>query len=267
MNEEKYKELQDYLVGLKNAAVAYSGGVDSTFLLKAAHDTLGDNACAVTVCADIFPEREYEEAREFCKKENIKQYIVTFNPFDIPGFSDNPGNRCYICKKELLGSVCDTAAKMHIEHVLEGTNADDMSDYRPGFPAVEELGIKSPLKSVGFTKEDIRCLSEKLGLKTWDKPSFACLASRFAYGETITKKKLVMVDRAEKMLFDMGFKQFRVRIYGENIARIEVLGNEIPMIIENRESITRAFGNYGFAYVTVDLKGYRTGSMNEALFK
>ncbi len=263
--EEKYKKLQDYLAGLKNAAVAYSGGVDSTFLLKAAHDTLGGEAYAVTVCAEIFPDREYEEAREFCEKENIRQYIVTFNPFDIPGFSDNPKNRCYICKKELLGMVCDTASEKNIAHVLEGSNADDVFDYRPGLLAVEELGIKSPLKSVGLTKEDIRNLSEKLNLKTWDKPSFACLASRFAYGETITKEKLTMVNRAEKMLFDMGFKQFRVRIHGENIARIEVLCNEITMLIDNRESITRAFNDYGFAYVTVDLKGYRTGSMNEAL--
>ena len=263
--EKKYKKLQDYLNGLKKAVIAYSAGVDSTFLLKNAHDVLGDKVFAVTAYALTFPDREYEEAKEFCEKENIKQYIVSFDPFAVPGFSDNDKNRCYVCKKELLGRICDIASENGVTHVLEGSNADDVLDYRPGLLAVEELGIKSPLRYAGLTKEDIRNLSKKLNLQTWDKPSFACLASRFVYGETITKEKLMMVNKAEKLLFDMGFKQFRVRIHGKNLARIEVLPEEIKKLMDNSRRIISKFNGYGFTYVTVDMKGYRTGSMNEVL--
>lgn len=263
--DEKYKKLQDYLNGLKKAVIAYSAGVDSTFLLKTAHEVLGDKVFAVTAHALTFPDREYEEAKEFCEKEKIKHYIVNFDPFVVSGFMDNNKNRCYLCKKALLGRICDIASVNGVTYVLEGSNADDVLDYRPGLLAVEELGIKSPLRDAGLTKEDIRSLSKKLNLQTWDKPSFACLASRFVYGETITEEKLMMVNKAEKLLFDMGFKQFRVRIHGENLARIEVLPEEIKKLMDNSRRIVSEFNGYGFLYVTVDMRGYRIGSMNEVL--
>ena len=186
----------------------------------------------------------------------------------IEGFSHNPKNRCYLCKHELFEKIRSIAERENIAEIAEGSNLDDNGDYRPGLQAVAELGIKSPLRSIGFTKDDIRALSSKFDIPTWDKPSFACLASRFVYGETITKEKLGMVDKAEQLLLDLGFRQVRVRIHG-NMARIEVMPNEFEKLIssEIREKITSSFKSFGFTYVTMDLTGYRTGSMNEVLKK
>lgn len=265
---EKLEQLREYLKKLHSAAVAFSGGVDSTFLLKVAADTLGDRVIAVTARSCSFPEREFREASAFCEKEGIRHFVCESEELSIEGFAQNPKNRCYLCKKELFQKIWMIAEENQMEHVVEGSNLDDNGDYRPGLLAVAELGIKSPLRECHMTKEDIRVLSKYLELPTWEKQSFACLASRFVYGETITEEKLHMVDRAEQLLLDMGFHQVRVRIHGM-MARIEVDSAEFEKLLEaeTRNRITAAFKTYGFTYVTMDLMGYRTGSMNETLGK
>lgn len=266
--EEKYKALQEELRAMKSVAVAFSSGVDSTFLLAVAVDTLGkDHVMAVTASSCSFPERERKEAQEFCEKRGIRQVIVVSEELDIEGFRHNPKNRCYLCKHELFEKILAIAEENHLAAVVEGSNMDDNGDYRPGLRAVEELGIKSPLRVAELTKQEIRELSKRLDLPTWDKQSFACLASRFVYGETISEERLGMVDQAEQLLLDMGFHQVRVRIHGEGeatMARIEVLPQEIAILVEDakREKIYSYFKEIGFAYVTLDLGGYQMGSMN-----
>lgn len=266
--EDKLQDLRSYLKSLGSVAIAFSSGVDSTFLLKVAHEVLGDKAIAITAQSHSFPRREREEAREFCEKEGIRQVICHCDELQIEGFSQNPPNRCYICKKALFQQICDLAKENQIAYVAEGSNMDDMGDYRPGLMAVTELGIKSPLREAKLTKAEIRAYSKQMGLLTWDKPSFACLSSRFAYGETITKEKLKMVEKAEELLLGYGFEQMRVRIHGL-LARIEVLPEELPKLMEEqtRQEIYTKLKEYGFSYITVDLMGYRMGSMNEMLKK
>lgn len=264
--EEKLSRLKTALRKLGSVAVAFSGGVDSAFLLKVAHDTLGDNAVAVTAKSCIFPDREFKEAEAFCRQENITQYICETDELAISGFSENPPNRCYLCKKELLKGIEAIARAHGIRHVIEGSNMDDLGDYRPGMQAAAELGVKSPLREAGLYKQEIRELSENAQLPTWDKPSYACLASRFAYGETITEEKLCMVERAEQLLMDKGLWQMRVRIHG-TLARIEVPKEDFGRVMQEgiRDEIAAKFKEYGFSYVTFDLQGYRTGSANEVL--
>ena len=258
--------LKEYIASLESVAVAFSGGVDSTLLLKVAHDVLGDKAIAVTITSNFIATRELNEAKTFCADNNINHVIIHVDETEIEGFADNPPNRCYLCKKELFTKILDIAKENHIANIVEGSNLDDMGDYRPGLQAIEELGIKSPLRAVGLSKADVRELSRELGLKTWDKPSFACLASRFVYGERITPEKLNMVGKAEDLLIALGFKQVRVRIHGD-IARIEILPKDFASIIQDdtRTKIYDTLKDLGFSYVTLDLKGYRTGSMNETL--
>lgn len=264
--QEKYERLKALIAGYGSIAVAYSGGVDSTFLLYTAHEVLGDQAIAVTAAPVFIPLRELEEARTFCREQGIRHIVIPAENLSIDGVRHNPPDRCYHCKKEIFGKIITAAVEESIAVVAEGSNVDDTGDYRPGMRAIQELRVRSPLLEVRLTKQDIRDLSKELGLSTWDKPSFACLASRFAYGEAITDEKLRMVDRAEQLLLELGFRQFRVRIHGD-LARIELLPTELLRAAEEetRKYIVSKLKEYGFCYITLDLAGYRTGSMNEGL--
>ncbi len=266
--ERKLGNLKQYLKELNSVAVAFSSGVDSTFLLKVAHEVLGNRVIAVTAESCSFPKRELNEAKAFCEKEGICHITCESEELEIEGFSQNPKNRCYLCKRELFEKIQKIADENGMESIVEGSNMDDNGDYRPGLQAVAELGVKSPLREAGLTKEEIRILSQQYGLSTWNKQSFACLSSRFVYGEVINEEKLGMVDKAEQLLMDLGFHQIRVRIHGM-IARIEIMPEEFQKLLQEdiRSQIVDRFKAYGFQYITMDLLGYRTGSMNETLDK
>ncbi|MBR6113571.1 MAG: ATP-dependent sacrificial sulfur transferase LarE [Oscillospiraceae bacterium] len=261
--EEKYVRLRENLREMGSAAVAFSAGVDSTFLLKAAHDALGDGVLAVTVRSVFCPPRETAEAEAFCAREGIRHIVEDVDVLSVPGVKDNPPDRCYLCKKALFTRLWEIARADGARVLAEGSNTDDLKDYRPGRRAVAELGVVSPLLRAGLSKADIRALSRELGLGTWDKPGFACLASRFVHGETLTPEKLAMADAAEQYLLGLGLRQLRVRVHGD-LARIEAEPGDLPRLAEAETAagIDAYFRSLGFSFVTVDLRGYRTGSMN-----
>lgn len=259
----KYNHLKNIILDYKTVLVAYSGGVDSTFLAKVAYDTLKDNAIAVTIRSAMNPKHELYEAREFINQIGIKHLEIDADEFNNKDFIKNDKDRCYYCKKELFKKLKNLASQKNLNFVIEGSNIDDTSDYRPGLKAISELGIKSPLIQSNFTKSEIRALSKNLNLPTWDKPSFACLASRIPYGTQISYDILKMIEEAELYLINLGFKQLRVR-YHNNLARIELLQQDIKKIFENglQNQIYDKFKQIGFIYVTIDIIGYKTGSMN-----
>ena len=293
--ETKLERLRALLREIGSAAVAFSSGVDSTFLLRVAHEELGERVVAVTARSHSFPKRELDEAVAFCRREGVRHEIIDSDELSIPGFVENPPDRCYHCKKSLFGKLIAFAQANGLAAVLEGSNVDDDGDYRPGRRAIRELGrdgarpsrpgragarpsqvyVASPLHDAGLTKAEIRALSKMMGLPTADKPSFACLASRFPYGERITSAGLARVERAEQWLRDLDLgragaqpfhhiMQLRVRAHGD-MARIEVPPVDIPRLAARADEIAAAFKGFGFAYVALDLQGYRTGSLNETL--
>lgn len=264
--DEKFQKLKENIIKLESVAVAYSGGVDSTFLLKVAFDLLGEKVVAVTAKSSTYPIRELNAATTFANEIGVKHIIITSEELEIEGFAKNPVNRCYFCKKELFSKVRAIADNEKLKQVLDASNFDDISDFRPGMEAAAELNVISPLKDVGLTKKEIRKLSKNLGLRTWDKPSFACLSSRFPYGTEITKNKLKKIELAEQFLMDLGFRQVRVRYEG-NTARIEVSPEERVKFfnVNLLDKVGNKFKEIGFAYSTMDLLGYRTGSMNEVI--
>jgi uncharacterized protein len=265
--ETKTQKLKEIFQSMGKVLVAFSGGVDSTLLLKVAQDTLGDkNILAVTALSPLYPERELEGVKKLIQALGVKHRLIESNELEITGFSKNPPNRCYYCKNKLFRELLDIAKEESIPFVVEGSTLDDDQDHRPGRLAIHELGIRSPLKEAAFTKQEVRELSRALGLSTWDKPSFACLASRFPYGREITEEELRRVDEAEDFLFGLGFRQARVRHYGD-LARIEILKEEMERLINSslRERVVKRLREIGYTYVTLDLQGFRSGSMNEVL--
>ena len=264
--EEKLSKLKEVVSKLDSVVVAFSGGVDSTLVTKVCYDVLKDNSMAVTARSETYPDFEFKEAQKLSKEIGIKHLVIDTSELAIEGFADNPPERCYFCKTELFGKLKDIAKQHSFLNVADGANLDDTQEFRPGLQASKELNVRSPLKEAGMTKKDIREVSKMLNLPNWNKPAYACLSSRFPYGQSITEEKLSMVSEAEKYLRDLGLVQFRVR-HHETIARIEVLPEDIHILTNSpaREELTAKFKEIGFTYVTLDLAGYRSGSMNEVL--
>ena len=262
----KHEALKDVLKEMGGVLIAYSGGVDSSLLLKVAADTLGANVFAVTGTSETYTPRELRDAKELVAALGVRHLVIATEELSNEQFAANPPERCYFCKKELFGKLRALADENGVRWILDGSNFDDLDDFRPGMQAAAELGVRSPLKEAKLTKDDIRALSRQLGLSTWDKPSAACLSSRFPYGDAITKEKLTAVEQAEQFLADYGIRGFRVRVHG-NIARIEVPRNAMPVLIDekNAKDIAARFKELGYTYVTLDVEGFRSGSMNEPL--
>lgn len=262
----KYEKLKTELKKMDKVLLAYSGGVDSTFLLKVAHDVLGGNVLAVVASSETYPKREKNEALKLAKEMNVHHRVIHTHELKDPDFFQNPPQRCYFCKKELFSKLKKIAESEGISYILDGSNYEDRDDFRPGLKALKEFGIHSPLKEAGLVKDEIRQLSWMLGLSTWEKPSMACLSSRFPYNTEIDVRSLRQIDQAEEYLRKLGFSQFRVR-HHDQIARIEISPDEFPKIIKKRtrENIVKNFKKFGYVYVALDIEGYRTGSMNEPL--
>ncbi|WP_353893221.1 ATP-dependent sacrificial sulfur transferase LarE [Proteinivorax hydrogeniformans] len=262
---ERYDKLVDYIRKLESVVIAFSGGVDSTLVLKAAKDALGDNAVALTIHAPFHLNWEIEEAKEIAQKLGVRHEIIEFSDI-MPEIIDNPSDRCYLCKKKVFGEIKDFAETEGIRYVLDGTNADDDKDYRPGLKALKELDILSPLQSVKITKSEVRAISKNLQLDTWEKPAYACILSRIEYGQRIKEDDLQKIEDAETYLIDMGFATVRVRLHGQ-LARIEVAEQDLDKLLtpDTYKKVNSKLKSLGFSYVTVDLEGYRMGSQNEVL--
>ena len=262
----KYSRLESILAEMKKVVVAYSGGVDSSFLLKAAHDVLGSDVLAVMLSSEVISARELKDAEELAEDMGISMTVLQHKALNNPKFVKNTPLRCYYCKKDIFTEIKKFALKQEIFHVVDGSNYEDAEDYRPGAKALKELGIRSPLEEAGFLKKEIRLLSRELGLPTWNKPAMACLASRFPYHTEIDEKSLKKVACAEEYLRDLGFTQVRVRHHG-SVARIEILEEQFDLIItdESRGKIVEFVKKLGYSYVTLDLQGYRMGSLNEEI--
>lgn len=265
--EKKYEKLKDIIEDMGKLVIAFSGGVDSTFLLKVASDVLGpEKVLAVTSRSETYPKKQLEEAKELAKSIGVKHIITYTSELENERFAQNDKLRCYYCKHELFSEVIRIAKEQAFKYVADGSNYDDhIHDYRPGLKAARELKVTSPLKEGEFTKDDIRVISKKLGLPTWEKASFACLSSRFPYGDEIKIENLTMVDLAEEFLQKYDFQQLRVRHHDDNTARIEILPEDMSLFLKDREEIVERLKEIGYIYVTMDIEGYRTGSMNEVL--
>jgi uncharacterized protein len=261
MNNKKLKNLDSILKDMNSFVVAFSGGVDSTFLLQRASQLKNIKYTAVTIRTTYIPKREIEEAVEFCMDNNLRHTVA-----DLPfpeGIRENPPERCYKCKKVLFGFLKDYAEKNKFAYIADGTNADDMGEYRPGLKALKEMGIRSPLMEAGFTKQEIRDISRLNGLPTWDKPAYACLLTRIPYDTVVTDNDLRKIEEAEQFLFEKGFFGARVRVHGDT-ARIECMPGYLMKIVNDphREQIIGQLKKIGFRFISLDLEGYRTGSLN-----
>ncbi len=263
--ETKYKTLIDLLRSFKRVAIAFSGGVDSAFLLAAAKEALGKDALAVIGRSPTYPEREYTAAKALAESIGVPYAVIDTDEIENPAFSSNPPSRCYVCKTTLFTGIREVAQQRDIDVLLEGSNADDAGDFRPGMAAAKKLGARAPLLELGFTKDEIRRLSKDMGLPTWNKPAMACLSSRIPYGEEISEPKLRRIEAAENAIRDMGIAEVRVRDHG-SVARIEVNPDQIGTLAgPGRHQLVTAVKEAGYTYVCLDLEGYRTGAMNEML--
>lgn len=267
MLDLKYKKLQEILLDMRTVVIAFSGGVDSTFLLKVAIDTLGsENVLAVTADSETYPFEELQEAIKLAKLLGARHEVIQTSELNIPGYSENDSNRCYFCKKNLFENLIPILNEHKYNNMVFGLIADDLGEHRPGTKAAREFNVRGPLQEANLYKNEIRELSQQMGLPTWDKPSFACLSSRIAYGEQITIEKLSKIDKSEQAIRSMGIRQVRVRTHGE-IARIEVEPKDMQRLLENHQEIATKLREFGYMYITMDLMGYKSGSMNKVLQK
>ncbi|CAM4018756.1 ATP-dependent sacrificial sulfur transferase LarE [Lederbergia lenta] len=265
MVQDKYEKLTSILQEMEKVVVAFSGGVDSTFLLKAAMDTLGtENVLAVTADSETYPTSELIEAKELAQLIGVQHQVIETSELAIPGYTENDKNRCYFCRSSLFDHLIPIMQEKGFENVVYGVIADDLSEYRPGMQAAKEQGVRGPLLEANLYKEEIRELSRERDLPTWDKPSFACLSSRIAYGEKITIEKLTKVEKAEAFLKSLDIRQVRVRTH-EDVARIEVELGDMQIVLDHRERISKRLQDFGYKYITLDLIGYKSGSMNKVL--